>query len=73
MTEATEEAAGKARIRVQRLESLPADKDNRLRLLKTLPVKVCNAMTQWGGVGVEAKVATVASMTSDIMHESRQG
>ena len=57
------EAALEARIRVGRVATLPLDYDNKLKVLKTSPMKVSVATTQWG----RAKVASISILTSEVL------
>ena len=59
----SEDAADEARLRVQRTATLPLNHKNKLRVLKTSPMKVFTATTQWG----RAKVSTIAGLTTDVM------
>ena len=43
-----DEAATEARIRVNKTATLPLDHANKLKVLKTSPIKVFTAATQWG-------------------------
>lgn len=56
-------AAAEARIRVQRTATLPLIHASKLRVLKTSPVKVFTAATQWG----RAKMASIARLKTDIL------
>ena len=58
-----DEAATEARIRVRRTATLPLGYDNKLKVLKTSPIKVFVAATQWG----RAKVASISILTSEIL------
>ena len=58
-----EEAAIEAKIRVQRIGTLPIDHKSKLRALKTSPLKVFAAPTQWA----RAKTSTIATLTTDIL------
>ena len=58
-----DEAALEARIRVNRVATLPLDYENKLNILKTSPLKVFVAATQWG----RAKVASISILTSEVL------
>ena len=58
-----EEAATEARIRVKRTATLPLDHASKLKILKTSPIKVFTAATQWG----RAKMTSIAQLTSEIL------
>jgi hypothetical protein len=58
-----DEAAAEARIRVLRTATLPLDYNNKLKVLKTSPIKVFVAATQWG----RAKMASISILTSEIL------
>jgi hypothetical protein len=58
-----DEAAIEARIRVKRTATLPLDYSNKLKVLKTSPIKVFTAATQWG----RAKMSNIHSLTSEIL------
>ena len=58
-----DEAATEARIRVKRTATLPLDHGNKLKVLKTSPIKVFTAATQWG----RAKMSNIHQLTSEIL------
>ena len=58
-----DEAALEARIRVGRVATLPLDYENKLKVLKTSPMKVFVAATQWG----RARVASISILTSEVL------
>ena len=62
-----DEAATEAKIRVNRIATLPLDYTNKLKVLKTSPIKVFVASTQWG----IANMANIATLTSEIIRVMR--
>jgi hypothetical protein len=63
VTQDADEAATEARTRVKRTDTLPLDYNNKLKVLKTSPIKVFVATTQWG----RAKSENIARLTTEIL------
>ena len=63
ITQDAEEAAEEARIRTKRTATLPLDHANKLKVLKTSPIKVFVATTQWA----RAKKTSFATLTAEIL------
>ena len=63
VNEDAEEAAAEAKRRVQRIATLPVDYKTKLNALKTSPIKVLTAPTQWA----RAKVSTIGTLTTDVL------
>ena len=58
-----DEAAVEAKLRVQRIGTLPVQHQTKLNLLKTSPMKVLTAPTQWA----RAKLDTLRTLTTEIL------